>query len=350
MAKVKDQVYDGSEESYTDASGLTHYHGEFLRQTITDGYPLESADPSEVVRKSPRGYKPTIQGTGSAKQRSWRDCFKLCAEQWNELPDECPEIGPCPTITSKENIWNAKQAQGVMCSYFDLFMGCCLSSCTEISVTGPDGATFTGGVIPEDTNCWPCDAPCKNSVLSIAYTAQQMLMGETQELIAHDSVYGDEVPCCPTGNLSWEIISGSGTLEPDSGQAVVYEAPESNENCLENPTIQVTDCCGRTATLTLAVSITSSDGSNAINCCGTVTRGAILFCSRYCTYTRTWFDCNDMYVKEATIQDWITDYDPNCYNPPDMMGTSCGYQYDPLPIDIRTEELKASGCCPVNLI
>ena len=90
MAKVKNQVYDGSEESYTDAAGRIHYLGELIRHTLSPAYPLPSLNPTGVVRKSPRGYKPTEQGNGSARQRPWRDCFKACCAQWDEMPDVCP--------------------------------------------------------------------------------------------------------------------------------------------------------------------------------------------------------------------------------------------------------------------
>ena len=75
MAKVHNQVYDGSEETYTDQAGDVHYFGETVRQTMTDGYPIPTDDQDEVVRKSPRGYKPTEQGAGSEAQRPWRECF-----------------------------------------------------------------------------------------------------------------------------------------------------------------------------------------------------------------------------------------------------------------------------------
>ena len=349
MAKVKSQIYDGSEESYTDASGKIHYLGELIRHTLSPAYPLPSLNPTGVVRKSPRGYKPTEQGNGSARQRPWRDCFKLCAEQWDELPDVCPEIGPCPAITSKKNIWDAKKAQGVMCSYFDLFMGCCLSSCTEISVTGPGGVTYSGGVIPDGTDCWPCDSPCKESVLSISYTAKQMLFGEQQSLFAHDSMFGDAVPCCLAEELVWTIISGGGFLNPATGLETTYTAPDSNANCYDNPVIELSDCCGRTGTLTLAISMTSSSEAYYTNNDGEVTRGAIGYCSRTCTYVREWWDCNGVYLRQALFHEPITNYDPNCYNPPNMMGLPCYAASGPGPVDVRDDAAKLAGCCPGEL-
>ena len=259
MAKVHNQVYDGSEETYTDQAGDVHYFGETVRQTMTDGYPIPTDDQDEVVRKSPRGYKPTEQGAGSEAQRPWRECFAQCAEQWNGLPDECAETPSCPERSSKKNVFDAKQGQGVMCSYYDLFMGCCLSSCVQLTITGPDGVSETGGFIPGDSGCWPCPSPCKVSQLSISYYTTSMVCGESQELAAQDSEFGDQVPCCPAGDLSWEIISGGGSLQPTSGLSVIYTAPASNAGCSSNPTIKLTDCCGRVAELALGVSTPGLD-------------------------------------------------------------------------------------------
>ena len=240
MAKVKDQVYDGSEESYTDADGRIHYLGDLIRQTTTYAYPLHSGDIYKVIRKSPRGYKPALQGLGSDKQLPWRMCFQQCCERWNALPDDCPAIGLCPPRSSKKNVWDAKTAQGVMCSYFDLYLGCCISSCTEISVTGPDGVTFAGGAISADDECWPCPTPCRDSVLSIAYTTAVMGFGESQALHAHDSAFGDAVPCCQAAELEWRIVSGGGTLGNADTTAQELLAA-INEGGTELEKIQITE-------------------------------------------------------------------------------------------------------------
>lgn len=55
---------------------------------------------------------------------------------------------------------------------------------------------------------------------------------------------------CPP--YTWRL-SGGGTLTP-SGESAIYVAPASNANCMDNPTITLTDGCRNAATLQLAVS------------------------------------------------------------------------------------------------
>jgi len=398
MAKVKDQIYDGSEETYTDAGGVIHFFGELFRHIMPDSYPLPSLNPTGVTRKSPRGYKPSQQGPGSAAQRPWRECFVLCAERWDELPDECPEIPPCPARPSKDSVWMAKQAQGVMCSYYDLYMDCCLSSCVEISIEGPDGVSYTGGSIPDVDDCWPCVPPCLESTLSISHTTTRMQVGESQQLTAHDSLFGDEVPCCPTGDLSWEIIVGGGILEPDSGQSVLYIAPETNDGCTENPTIEVTDCCGRTAQLKLAVNqysntvppntavfvgecTTSQEVTQAEACanpecpgypsCICYDKTASLYAKVYAYFcdgtpvgagvecgdkdcgacgTSAGCVCDDVPLSPpCSCDEAFTQVSSKCRPESEVADCpACGY--DGCAVDVRTAAMIADGCCPPEIL
>lgn len=343
MAKVKDQVYDGTEEAYTDADGKTHYFGELFRQTLTDSYPLPSLNPTGVARKSPRVSKPPSRGVGSADQYKWRACFKECIDRWNEMPDTCGEIGQCPTRTSKKNVWDAKELQGVMCSYFDLYMGCCLSSCISIDVSGPGGIAFTGGTLPENDSCWPCQPDCGQSTLEIEYTTLQMRVGEEQALSARNMIGDEEVVCCPTGDYSWEITQGSGMLEPDSGPSVVYIAPDFNVSCQENPTIKLTDCCGKEAYLTIAVNayLLPDPGyakKDADECRYRREEGQ---CCCYCSYMD--MSCEGVFLDYSMHH---TCCDPWFYCPPPMGNQPCiNLTCDDI-IDERTPEMIALGCCP----
>ena len=267
------------------------------------------------------------------------------------MPDKDPEIGVCPEETSKARVWAAKLAQGVMCSYFDLYMACCLSFCTTIAVTGPGGQGYTGGTIPANENCWPNPSPCKDSTLSINYTSQQMGVNDSQALVSHDSAFGDEVPCCPTGDLSWEITEGAGELDMDSGQSVNYTAPEDNPDCANNPTIKVTDCCGREATLKLAVNASSGIASRN----DVPTSLFHVNCDRdiYCTGTVMWcdknkYDCNGVIVETTPDVSCMLDCD-GIHDPLDHCQTTapdCEIAF----VDLRTPEQKAAGCCPAQLL
>ncbi len=81
----------------------------------------------------------------------------------------------------------------------------------------------------------------------INYISQQMAINGTQNLYATGG---------GGGPYTWAIIVGGGNLSETTtiyGEDNLYTAPSSNTNCVNNPTIQVTDYCGKTATLKIAV-------------------------------------------------------------------------------------------------
>jgi len=60
------------------------------------------------------------------------------------------------------------------------------------------------------------------------------------------------------GPYTWIKASGGGSLSGGSGTSVAYTAPSSNQNCANNPTIRLTDSCGRTNDLKLAVNASNN--------------------------------------------------------------------------------------------
>jgi len=80
--------------------------------------------------------------------------------------------------------------------------------------------------------------------LKINYTSLSMSGGTSQDLSASGG--------CPPYN--WNL-SGGGTLGPGGGgnASAAYNAPDSNPNCADNPTITVTDSCRNMANIQLAI-------------------------------------------------------------------------------------------------
>lgn len=347
MAKVKNQIYEGSVESYIDASGRPTYFGELYRQTITDAYPLPSLNPVHVVRISPRVARDAMKGIGSPEQAPWRECFRQCVDRWNEMPDDCPELGSFPPRTSKKNVWAAKTDQGVMCSYFDLFMAACLSTCTKISITGPTG-TFLGGVISPADVLNPCPTPCEPDGLSISYTVQQMSVNQFQVLGAADPGNPECIDACGDGDFTWSIESGDGHLSSDSGREVTYTAPASNPGCLGNPVIKLDDCWGRSSTLKMAVN--GGSGIASVMCalrgcppCDLLPLGVCGSCIVYsgCDGApqtpghNIHCECAVGGDPNNAVTDWQT----------------CGaLNFSEGENDLRTPEQIASGCCPATLL
>jgi hypothetical protein len=88
--------------------------------------------------------------------------------------------------------------------------------------------------------------------------------------------------------FTWSIISGGGSLSTNTGNLVIYTAPSSNSNCANNPTLQVTDDCGKTTDLKIAV-----------NCSfiGTATAKIVIYCTGvgqgiHCGFYQYNWDCS----------------------------------------------------------
>ena len=219
MAKVKGQNIPVREHAYKDADGVDHYFGEFYRDILGEGY-LYGGDPAfDIVAKTRRGERPTEKGMSTPDQHPIRQAFFDCVAKWNSMPLKCPEVIPEPALPSKESVWDAKGEHGVPCSYYDLWMRCCIKF-----------ALAHGGAMPTD-DCFPCESLCSCEGISIGYTTQGMSISEEQTLTAIGASDG-----C---TYNWEIVSGGGSLSSNEGGAVLYTAPSTNPFCNLNATIKL---------------------------------------------------------------------------------------------------------------
>ena len=241
---------------------------------------------------------------------------------------------------------------GFTCSSFDWYMACCLATCVEITIIGPDGTTVSAGSISASDECAPCPSPCETSELSIGYTTQQMLEGECQGLWAHDSECGDGVGCCDENDIHWSL-EGGGTLAKETGHTNTYCAPSDNSWCLLNPTITIEDCCGRSASVTLAVTRDNLYTAYALKGTCTVTRMFGL-CNCYCGgYWPLADDRYSLYYCDGTFygkSPSISCGGPDWGCEAEESGVPCETDACPWVIDLRTEAMKEEACCPVALI
>lgn len=339
MAKVTNQVLPGSDISYIDASGETHYDSDLARHIFPPAYPMPSTGDKSVVRRSMRYHRPSDQGTGSPEQTKWRMCFQECAARWNSLPEECPDPPTYPPTSSKKNVWDAKEEQGVRCSYFDLYMGCCMKSCTSISINIPGIGELTGGTINPNEDCWPCIYCGPPDGLAIGYTTQQMSVNQTQGLSAPTSLIEGDNPPCIEEELKWSLISGGGSLSATFGQSVIYTAPASNKDCDANATIELTDCCGRVATLQIAINATLGNLAGF----DWPSMGCI-------DYAAPKYGC---YGLQVTIYCDGSTYSANHSLNPNF--SSCGDCQDYLLFlwgngDVRSSDQLEAGCCPEQFL
>ncbi len=148
MAKIKGYNPPVKELSYKDADGVLHYLGEYIRDILSDPF-IDPRDPeSDIAGASRRGDRPTQQGWGTKEQERHRKNFLNCTILWNSLPELCPDPVGDPPSVSKESVWLAKLEYGVVCSYYDLFLRCCIKYAQEHDDAMPDG------------DCFPCPSDC----------------------------------------------------------------------------------------------------------------------------------------------------------------------------------------------
>jgi hypothetical protein len=196
--------------------------------------------------------------------------------------------------------------------------------------------------------------------MSIGYTSLLMSCGGSQTLTAGGGC----------GPYSWSF-SGGGTLVPGgSGNSqAIYTAPATNPNCTSNPTITLTDCCGSSANLKLAVNCYTADQAlrycdvlvcmscfyTSGGCWAQHTFGRWIYnCSGVLSSSAFWpnptFACQEPMMYTGCCEGW-----PNCSDDLDCSasGMCSGLCSNPPQLckilrDMRTTDMKNEGCCPIN--
>jgi hypothetical protein len=274
--------------------------------------------------------------------------------------------GSCLPLT-----WEVAGGQGTMnvpdktgtMAYYKLDLGVNLGDCYAtplIKLTDRCGTSYT----VQTTPCCGSELP-----VEIWYTSLMMGCGSSQELTGNGG--------CPP--YAWAVSSGGGVLSGDNGLSVVYTAPPTNANCVDNPTITVTDCCGNSANIKLAINCDSSAGP-ALELWTTSFR----YCCSYCPPQQDCSKCGRCGRTGYRWQHWewncdgsvLLYYDGGEPISKDIVCPGCGnYEWvncadntiaantcDPCcngditqwhlgtVTDDRTDAMKAAGCCPINPI
>jgi len=190
----------------------------------------------------------------------------------------------------------------------------------------------------------------------IGYETQQMQVGGTQTLTVTGA--RAEAP------YRWRVASGGGTLSATTGTSVVYTAPSSNPDCVNNPVITLSSDGASCDTLQIAVSAPRIDGGAFFE--------ARTFSKTSCTHSiyKRPYDCSGSSSSEWSACDgcdcnpgWPTACNCNgaflCTE--DRIYARCGANsacgsWNGVTIacggftDIRTAAQKAKGCCPAALL
>jgi hypothetical protein len=265
-----------------------------------------------------------------------------------------PEIlGSCLpvewTLSGPIALWNSDKNDNVI--YFKCLedVGACNAEAT-ITLRDRCGTEY----IVRGT---PCCEDAKE--LSILYTSLLMSCGGQQTF----------TPDGGCGPYKFSVTSGGGTIDEDTG---VYTAPATNVNCTDNPTITVTDCCGITASVSLAVNCYGPAGALGIvqfeECSG-------CWCSPLgCNngaygcfdFINSIYDCTGALLSVCETRPCA-----NCTPPPGYVQHACGdcsstgcppsscytnqcgcIKTTNCPcgvlVDGRSDAMKAAGCCPLN--
>jgi hypothetical protein len=210
----------------------------------------------------------------------------------------------------------------------------------------------------------PCCDTIEGDVI-IYYTSLIMYCNQSQDF----SVHGGCIP------YTWELTGGGGTLTGASGAGLTatYVAPATNPNCANNPTIRVTDCCGNSTQIKLAINCYSGFAhalvvGELLKCCcykiqnpGCAGKGYDAVLSvHYIDWACDGTIVVDQWAGSRSNCSGVCPQPPPCTNscPCDKSDDpDCWNNYDcgcasPCPcdtiVDVRTTAMKNSGCCPLN--
>jgi len=165
-------------------------------------------------------------------------------------------------------------------------------------------------------------AGCGTATLSP--TTLQMAVNTTQTLNISNPVTGV--------TYSWSIVSGGGSFSNETSTSIDYTAPATNENCDENPTIELrrgTALCG-----TLKIAINGGEGYAVHYGVDTLSETPPL---TICTGAI--YNCDGTVGLEINFSTCEFDLCIDCIGC--ASGSYC---------DVRDEGQKAAGCCPIQLL
>ena len=257
-------------------------------------------------------------------------------------------VEPDPPTSSKESVWAAKLEHGVVCSYYDLFLRCCIKF-----------ALANDGAMPTD-ECFPCEYECSCVGISIGFTSLSMEVGSFQDL----TVIGAKEEC----SYKWAIVSGGGSLSAATGATVRYTAPATNPDCLSNVVISLS--VGEDSCDSLGISIYAVSDPELVaywvvddfitTDCEYEDEDRYM-CSRNVLIKS--YNCAGVYlalVRSIGISTsaWGTHSCEECFAFLDTGGWTAGWVWEQVAaagfssgevIDKRTDAMKAAGCCPAGL-
>jgi len=130
MACIINQSAPWGDVLMLENPGEELYFGEVYRQVLQEAWVPSGSESWERVGKSRRGIRPPQKGLTSGNltpsQELVRGCFSKCATAWRALPWEVPPGSSCDNRNGRKYWKDLKDKNGLMCSYYDLYMRICM--------------------------------------------------------------------------------------------------------------------------------------------------------------------------------------------------------------------------------
>jgi len=182
---------------------------------------------------------------------------------------------------------------------------------------------------------------------TISYTTQQMLVNESQILSVADGEVG--------ATYYWSL-SGGGAISSDEGGDITYQAPSSNANCSDNPTISLISCGDIIDSLTIAVSAYPSDMVSVVRTWSNMDCTEGLHELALCHIWNMEFDCAGNQTNYPYCQAGLSTFGgcSECIST-STTGCSIGGMSMEQALAVGVQDLRAGwqtagGCCPAQLL
>lgn len=277
------------------------------------------------------------------------------------LPSTDGACLPITWQTSGPGTWVAGDEMQTTMLYFrpeDVFSN---AVCTDVVATATDRCGTS------DTFTADCCTTHELGVLYIAYTSLNMAVDQQQTLTAAGG--------CPP--YEWTLVSGGGSIETSGAfnQSCLYTAPSTNPECVYNPTVTVTDCCGDSATIRMAINAYTINsiayrwcGQEVLTCeCIQWSGGDCILYSFTANFEAINWNCaGALYDETYTTTPYAITCNPvqgqcadgsgmgncmlllNCQCMPCVPSIGCLSQPCNTYKDMRNALHIAGGCCPIN--
>jgi hypothetical protein len=341
MTKVLNQFITANEILYYEGPYSPGTLGQQYRGVSSIAVSENNSSDWGIVRKSTKSRRPSQRGAGSPKQAKYRAALSQCARWFAELPYDCEAAEDDYEGATKESAFGAKEYYGVVCSYVDLWVRCCLEIIKDIP------APWSFDLV---VSCFP-DICAECGETSISCATDMLIVNETLEIAAINYPEDAEITWAVSGSSPSFVNPNSGPITTFTAallswqnKATAIVSVYANEILCGSVEIPVCrDFASRCAYVEYTHIECWDSDPDWMNC-----RGMI-----------KWFDCDDNFLEEYESNNGKQGTPrPGCSECQDVafnaaVGPECSwvnttqtYLIANSPLDLRSEDMKDCGCEP----